>query len=83
MKEQIRKYIAKKKREAALKVLKDNIFVILGALGILILLIVLKILKKKAKKKVNAKIRTSVKNKVESIRNRDQSANEEETEEVE
>ena len=57
MKERIVRYIRKKKREKALKLVKDNIFVILGALGILILLIILKALKRKAKKKVKAKIR--------------------------
>ena len=36
MKERIERYIRKKKREKALKLVKDNIFVILGALGILI-----------------------------------------------
>jgi hypothetical protein len=61
MKEQIEKYIRKKRREKIIKILKDNIFVILGAVGILILLIVLKILKKKAKKKIKAQIKDSIK----------------------
>jgi hypothetical protein len=61
MKEQIEKYIRKKRREKIIKILKDNIFVILGAVGILILLIVLKILKIKAKKKIKAQIKDSIK----------------------
>ena len=80
MKERIERYIRKKKREKALKLVKDNIFVILGALGILILLIILKALKRKAKKKVKAKIKSAVKEKVGSMRNKDDSSDGEETE---
>ena len=36
MKERIEKYIRKKRREKAIKMLKDNIFIILGALGLII-----------------------------------------------
>nr|MBQ4457071.1 hypothetical protein [Clostridia bacterium] len=80
MKERIERYIRKKKREKALKLVKDNIFVILGALGILILLIILKALKRKAKKKVKAKIKSAVKEKVGSMRNKDDSSDGKETE---
>ena len=80
MKERIERYIRKKKREKALKLVKDNIFVILGALGILILLIILKALKRKAKKKVKAKIKSAVKEKVGSMRNKDDSSDGEEAE---
>ena len=62
MKDRIDKYIKKKKREAALKILMDNLPAILGVLGVILLLIVLKILKKKAKKKVKAKIKASIAN---------------------
>ena len=80
MKERIVRYIRKKEREKALKLVKDNIFVILGALGILILLIILKALKRKAKKKVKAKIKSAVKEKVGSMRNKDDSSDGKETE---
>ena len=71
MKECIEKYLRKKRREKALKVLKDNIFVVLAAFGIVIALIVLKVLKKKAKKKVKAKIKESIKNGIDSAINKD------------
>ena len=62
MKEKIDRYIKKKKREKIIKLLKDNMFVILGVIALLIALIVLRILKKNAKKK----IKESIKNKVNS-----------------
>ena len=62
MKDRIDAYIKKKKREAALKILKDNLPLILGILGVFIALIVLGILKKRAKKKVKAKIKESIRN---------------------
>ena len=73
MKERIEKYLRKKRREKAWKMLKDNIFVVLAAFGILIALIVLKVLKKKAKKKVKAKIKESIKNGIDSAINKDYS----------
>ena len=79
MKERIERYVRKKKREKALKLVKDNIFVILGALSILILLIILKVLKRKAKKEFKAKIKGAVKEKVSRMRNKDDSSDGEET----
>jgi len=73
MKERIEKYLRKKRREKAWKMLKDNIFVVLVAFGILIALIFLKVLKKKAKKKVKAKIKKSIKNGIDSAINKDYS----------
>ena len=73
MKERIEKYLRKKRREKAWKMLKDNIFVVLAAFGIVIALIVLKVLKKKAKKKVKAKIKESIKNGIDSAINKDYS----------
>ena len=73
MKEQIEKYIRKKRREKIIKILKDNIFVILGAVGILALLIVLKILKKKAKKKIKAQIKDSIKKGIAGYHDLDES----------
>ena len=67
MKERIEKYIRKKRREKAIKMIKDNIFIILGVLGLIILLIILKILKKKAKKKVKAKIKETIKSGIDSM----------------
>ena len=64
MKEKIDNYLKKKKREKIIKLLKDNIWVILGVVGVLIALIVLKILKKKAKKKIKAKIKETVRDRV-------------------
>ena len=81
MKERIEKYIKKKQRERALKMLKDNIPVILGVLGLIILLIVLKILKKKAKKKVKAKIKETIKSGIDSIRDKESSSDGDEEEE--
>ena len=78
MKDRIEKYIKKKQRERALKMLKDNIPVILGVLGLIILLIVLKILKKKAKKKVKAKIKETIKNGIENIKDKDSSSDDDE-----
>lgn len=74
MKERIEQYIKKKQRERVLKMLKDNIPVILGVLGLIILLIVLKILKKKAKKKVKATIKETIKSGIESIRDKESSS---------
>ena len=71
MKERLEKYLRKKRREKAWKMLKDNIFVVLAAFGIVIALIVLKVLKKKAKKKVKAKIKESIKNGIDSAINKD------------
>ena len=69
MKERIEKYIRKKRREKAIRMIKDNIFIILGVLGLIILLIILKILKKKAKKKVKAKIKETIKNGINKLFN--------------
>ena len=81
MKERIEKYIRKKRREKAIKMIKDNIFIILGVLGLIILLIILKILKKKAKKKVKAKIKETNKSGIDSIRDKESSSNGDEEEE--
>lgn len=62
MKERIEKYIKKKQREKAIKMLKDNIPVILGVLGLIILLVILKILKNKAK------IRKTIKREIGNIK---------------
>ena len=84
MKECIEKYLRKKRREKVLKMLKDNIFVVLAAFGIVIALIVLKVLKKKAKKKVKAKIKESIKNGIDSAINKDSdSVSQKETETAE
>ena len=81
MKERIEKYIRKKRREKAITMIKDNIFIILGVLGLIILLIILKILKKKAKKKVKAKIKETIKSGIDSIRDKESSSNGDEEEE--
>ena len=81
MKERIEKYIRKKRREKAIKMINDNIFIILGVLGLIILLIILKILKKKAKKKVKAKIKETIKSGIDSIRDKESSSNGDEEEE--
>ena len=83
MKEKIDRYIKKKKREKIIKMLKENMFVILGVIAILIALIVLKILKKKAKKKIKTKIKESIKNKVDSNSSLDDSTDAEDLEDDE
>ena len=80
MKTKIERYLRKKKRQAALKLLKDNILIVLGALGIIILLVVLKVLKRKAQKKVKAKIKSSIKEGMSSIRNTGESSDGEKAE---
>ncbi len=62
MKKKIERYIKKKRREILVKVLKDNIVVIIGALALIIALIILRIFTKKAKKKAKAKVRKSIRN---------------------
>ncbi len=72
MKKKIERYIRKKERERVLKLLKENMGIILGVLALLVALIVFKIVKKKAKKKVKAKIKASVKSGIENMRSRDE-----------
>ena len=68
MKEKIDSYFKKKKREMALKILKDNLPIIFGVLAFVIALIAFKIVKKKAKKKIKAKIKDAVKTEIDNIR---------------
>ena len=71
MKDRIDKYIKKKKREAALKIIKDNLPAILCVLGVILALIVFKIIRKKAKKKVKAKIKEARRERREARKQRE------------
>ena len=66
MKDKIEKYIRKKKRDAAKKIIKYNMPTILAVLAVLMLFIILKIVAKKAKKKAKSWIVNTIK---ESINN--------------
>ena len=68
MKDRLEKYIRKKKRDAAIKIIKDNMPTILGALAVLMMFIILKVVAKRAKKKVKTWIVDTIKENINNTK---------------
>ena len=80
MKKKIKKKLRKIALDRVLKIIKDNLIPICGGLAVIIALIVFAVLKKRAKKKVKAKIKATVKAGIDNIRNKDDSPEDDEGE---